>query len=124
MKVLQLIDSLAPGGAERMAVNLANASAWEGVESHLMATRRGGKLEQAVISSVSVVILEKQSTLDLSALARAVQYIRKHRITVLHAHTTSYFFATLLKIRNPKLHLIWHEHHGYREHMSVWNNKT
>lgn len=42
MKVLQLIDSLSVGGAERVAVNLANGLAEAGVQSYLCATRQEG----------------------------------------------------------------------------------
>jgi glycosyltransferase involved in cell wall biosynthesis len=124
MNVLQLIDSLAPGGAERMAVNLANALFQKGFRSHIMATRCGGSLEQMVIAPLSVVILKKGHTLDLRALSKAVAYIKSNGITIIHAHTTSYFFATLLKIKVPEVRLIWHEHHGFREQTTLWNNKV
>jgi glycosyltransferase involved in cell wall biosynthesis len=124
VKVLQLIDSLEPGGAERMAVNLANALFEQGCEPHLMATRCGGALEQTVNPSVPVVILNKKHTMDEGALKRAIRYVKNNAITIVHAHTTSYFFATLLKINVPNIRLIWHEHHGFREHTTVWNNKA
>ncbi len=46
MKVLQLIDTLDAGGAERMAVNIANAVNEEGITSYLCATRRGGSVRK------------------------------------------------------------------------------
>ncbi|GAO28524.1 hypothetical protein [Geofilum rubicundum] len=52
MQVLTLIDSLIAAGAERMAVNIANGLAAQGVDSHLCATRAGGPLEEFVEEQV------------------------------------------------------------------------
>ncbi len=114
MKVLQLIDSLHPGGAERMAVTIANALVSEKVGSYLCATREEGLLKQNLKIGVGYFYLKKKSALDIVALLRLRRKIRQHQITIVHAHTTSYFFATLLKISCPSLKLIWHEHQGDR----------
>lgn len=42
MRILQIIDSLAIGGAEKMAVNFANALVEEVEFSGLVATRKEG----------------------------------------------------------------------------------
>jgi len=52
MRVLQLIDTLDAGGAERMAVNLANASVNHAYTGYICATRRGGILESAIHQEV------------------------------------------------------------------------
>lgn len=46
MRILQLIDSLEAGGAERMAVTYANALVQEIAFSGLVATRKEGPLLQ------------------------------------------------------------------------------
>jgi hypothetical protein len=35
-----------------------------------------------------------------------------HKITILHAHTTSFFTAVCIKLLIPKLTIIWHNHTG------------
>ncbi|WP_415867149.1 hypothetical protein [Thalassobellus suaedae] len=40
---------------------------------------------------------------------------------MIHAHSTSYFLATIIKILNPKIVLIWHEHYGNRAQTSKFN---
>lgn len=114
MRVLQLIDSLNPGGAERMAVNIANALSRVGVESFMCATREEGKLKSELEEEVSYIFLRKLSSLDFSALSRMRRFIKKHEMTHIHTHTTSYFFAVLLKISLPKIIVVWHEHQGSR----------
>lgn len=114
MKVLQLIDSLHPGGAERMAVTIANALVSHNVASYLCTTREEGLLKQQLKAEVYYFHLKKNGALDMAALLRLRAFVLEHKITIIHAHTTSYFFATLLKISYPKLMLIWHEHQGNR----------
>jgi glycosyltransferase involved in cell wall biosynthesis len=113
MKVLQIIDSLEAGGAERMAVNIANVLAKEGHDSHLCVTRKEGLLQQAIAPEVAYLFLKKKGKLGISAVFKLNNYIREHQIEVIHAHSTSTFIAVLafLFLKNkPKL--IWHDHYG------------
>jgi len=120
IRVLQLIDSLAIGGAERMSVNLANALAEEGVESFLCATRRGGALKPMIAPAVRTCILHKRSSLDPKALYRLIRFIRKNGITVIHAHSSSFLTAILVKpFTGAKV--VWHDHNGERSNKSKMN---
>ncbi|MBP1841332.1 glycosyltransferase [Formosa algae] len=115
MRVLQLIDSLDAGGAERMAVNLANALTSSVERSYLCATRAEGLLKQGLVAEVGYLYLNRRSTLDLAALQRLVCFVQQEQIGIIHAHASSFFIATLLKLRVPKLRLIWHDHYGNSE---------
>lgn len=123
MKVLQLIDSLEAGGAERIAVTFANALAQQTDGSYLATTRREGALKATLQDKVGYRYLNKRHTLDLRALFLLRSWIKEEHITIVHAHTTSYFFATLLKISCPKIALIWHEHSGKRIFTKRQTNK-
>jgi glycosyltransferase involved in cell wall biosynthesis len=112
MKVLQIIDSLEAGGAERMAVNIANVLAKEGHDSHLCVTRKEGLLQKAIVPEVAY-LLKKKGKLGLSAVFKLNNYIRVHQIEVVHAHSTSAYIAVLALVflkNQPKL--IWHDHYG------------
>lgn len=124
MRVLQLIDSLEAGGAERMAIHYANALVPHVEESHLCVTRKEGILKESISPSVGYIYAAKKSTLDKNALKTVKKYIKEHNITIIHAHTTSYFFAVLLKLQSPNIKIIWHEHQGNRVHQSKKNNKV
>ena len=68
MKVLQIIDSLKAGGAERMAVNIANVLAKEGHDSHLCVTRKEGLLQQAIDPEVAYLFLNKKGKIGWRAI--------------------------------------------------------
>jgi glycosyltransferase involved in cell wall biosynthesis len=113
MKVLQIIDSLEAGGAERMAVNIAAVLQTYGHESHLCVTRREGLLKAAIDPEIGYLFLKKKGKLGISAVFKLNNYIRVHQIEVIHAHSTSAFIAVLAFVflkNKPKL--IWHDHYG------------
>ena len=95
MRIVQIIDSLEAGGAERMAVNYANGLA-EIIEfSGLISTRNEGNLLYNLNSSVNYLFLNKKSALDFSALYRLKKYCKLNKIEFVHAHSSSFFIAFL-----------------------------
>ena len=119
MRIIQIIDSLEAGGAERMAVNYANALA-DAIEfSGLIATRKEGTLFQHINPNVSYLFLNKKRQLDVTALFRLRAFAVKNKVTHVHAHSTSFFFAFLLKLICPSLFLIRHDHYGNNEFLAT-----
>lgn len=119
MRIVQVIDSLETGGAERMAVNYANALVGRIEFSGLVATRAEGKLRSQVDSRVGYLFLKKKHVLDFSAVGRLWRYCLDNKIDYIHAHSTSYFIALMVKIFLPKVHIIWHDHNGNSEFLEV-----
>ena len=118
MRILQVIDSLEAGGAERMAVNYANALAKEIQFSGLVATRKEGALLDQLSKNVSYLYLNKKNAIDLKSLFKLRKFVQKNKVEVIHAHSTSFFLAFLLKLSCPSLKLIWHDHYGNSEFLS------
>lgn len=118
MRIIQIIDSLEAGGAERMAVSYANALAEEISFSGLVATRKEGSLKGQLKGQVSYLFLNKKRSLDFKAVFRLRNYVLQHKVTVVHAHSTSFFLVFLLKLICPSLLLIWHDHYGDSEFLS------
>ncbi|WP_290846008.1 glycosyltransferase [Flavobacterium sp.] len=112
MRILQLIDSLDAGGAERVAVNFANSLVGKVAFSALATTRKEGVLKSEVASGVGYVFLEKSGKLGLKACRRLKRYCESEKITHIHAHGTSFFTALMVKLMASDIKLIWHNHNG------------
>lgn len=124
MRVLQLIDTLNPGGAERVAVSYANALSERQSASYLCTTRKEGELKQQLKPEVGYLFLRKRSTYDLWAVWRLVRFCKKHKIDIIHAHTSSYFTATLASFLLKDIGLIWHDHYGKSEQLHARPKKV
>lgn len=118
MRVLQVIDTLRPGGAERMAVNIANLLSKEVEMSFLCSTRAEGMLKEKLDEKVDYLFLNKKSSIDILAFFRFRSFIIRNRVDIIHAHSTSWFFPVLTKMTFPKLKLVWHDHYGESELVS------
>ena len=118
MRILQIIDSLDAGGAEQMAVSYANELVDKVPFTGIVATRREGSLVHQLDSRVSYLFLNKKNKLDFGALFRLRSFVLKNRVTHIHAHSSSFFLAFILKISLPCLKVIWHNHYGNSENLS------
>ena len=122
MRVLQIIDSLHAGGAERMAVNYANALVSKIEFSGIVVTREEGILQSHLHPKVFYGFLNKKRTLDFAAIYQLKKIVIDRKIDILHAHGTSFFTAFLLKIFYFKIKIVFHEHYGSRSNQSFFKN--
>jgi len=114
IRVLQLIDSLNQGGAERMAINIANLLHENNIVSTVCSTRSDGDLSKHLLPGVDLLLLNKKSFFDFRAIFILLKYVRTKEISIIHAHSSSIFWAVFAKLIKPKLKIIWHDHFGNR----------
>ena len=115
MRILQIIDSLEAGGAERMAVSYANALVDKIVFSGIVVTRNEGALSRILNKNAHYFFINKRKLIDVKALYKLKRIVFENQITHIHAHSSSFFTAFLLKIIHPNVILIWHDHYGNSE---------
>ncbi|MFD2939601.1 glycosyltransferase [Flavobacterium notoginsengisoli] len=124
MRIVQIIDSLEVGGAERMAVNYANSLAEKIEFSGLIATRNEGLLLEHINQKVTYLFLKKKHTIDLNAVLRLRNYLKKNKVKIIHAHSSSFFIAVLVKLITPGTDIVWHDHYGVSQDLSLRKNLT
>lgn len=124
MRIVQIIDSLDAGGAERMAVNYANILADKIEFSGLISTRKEGQLLNHINEKVSYFFLKKEKKIDFKAIFRLRKYLKKNKIDTIHAHSSSFFIAVLVKFTMPGIKIIWHDHYGSRAKESKKQNRV
>jgi glycosyltransferase involved in cell wall biosynthesis len=111
MRIIQVIDTLNIGGAERMCVNISNLLTSKSVENSIIVTRKLGPLSKQVDLDC-IDLISKKHGLDFVAFYRFFKIIKNRRPDVMHAHSTSIYWVVLLKILYPNLKLVWHDHEG------------
>jgi len=119
LHVMQMIDSLSIGGAERVSVNYANAiSEHDDCLSFHCATREEGLLKTFISNDVNSFFMRKESLFDVKAYIRLIKYIKENEITIIHAHSSSFFTATIAKIFTG-IKIVWHDHYGKSENVNA-----
>ncbi|OOG74593.1 glycosyltransferase family 4 protein [Algoriphagus sp. A40] len=111
-RIAQLIDTLDTGGAERMAVNLANEFSERSIPNVLLVSRHLGGLSTHIQVPHLVKLLNKNSTFDIQAFKRLLQNLDDFGAQILHAHGTSVYWGVAVKWFRPSIRLIWHDHLG------------
>ena len=122
MRVLQIIDSLDAGGAERMVINFANALCEKIEFSGIVVTRKEGILKRELSKNVAYFYLNKMTRIDFNSVKLLKKIIIQNKIDFIHAHGTSFFTVFLVKIIHFKIKIIYHEHYGNRASQSQFRN--
>ena len=118
MRIVQIVDSLEVGGAERMAINYANALSSKIIFSGLVVTRKEGNLKSKIEKDVNYLFLNKKKTIDWRAVLKLKAYCKENNVEILQPHSSSYFIAFLVKLIYPKIQIVWHDHNGLSEFLS------
>jgi glycosyltransferase involved in cell wall biosynthesis len=115
--VINYIDSLNLGGAETMAVNIANGIVNYNYESHLVCTREEGPLLLKVSPQCQVKCFGYKKTFHLKTISSLCKYILQNDVDIIHAHNHTIFLVAICKILlllayRKKVLVIWHDHSG------------
>jgi glycosyltransferase involved in cell wall biosynthesis len=110
--VLQVIDTLSVGGAERVAVNLANLLPRAHYTPYLCSTRADGPLADSIAPDVGRLRLERKWRFDPKAIWALSSFIKANQIKILHAHGTAVFIGLIASLLPPHPMVVWHVHFG------------
>jgi len=91
---------------------MANVLTTEVELSALVCTRESGALKSELSDQVLFYTANKTSVFDLKAFLRLRAFMKLNNINIIHAHSTSFFWGTLLKLTCSHVKLIWHDHYG------------
>jgi len=97
-----------------MCVNIANVLHENGYEVQVCASRKGGTLEKFILPGIKYHILKKRNSVDIFAFYRFVRIVKNERIDIIHAHSSSIFWAVMAKLFVRNLKVIWHDHLGLK----------
>lgn len=117
MAVLHIVDSLNAGGRERMAINITNALNDAGIETYLCISRTTGVLEKFILKE-RIFFMNRKCTFDIKAIYNLICFVKRNDIKVVHAHDSAYFLGLILKFTFGTK-LVWHDHFGLSENLSL-----
>jgi glycosyltransferase involved in cell wall biosynthesis len=128
-KVLQVLSSLGGGGAEKIAILIANELANESnnIHSYLLTLREYPKdYEYLIDKNVHFSTVKRQKLLDFKSLIKLRKFVKNNNIDVIQAHNKSIFFVMIASF-NLNVRVIWHDNFGqtntklYKRNKLIYN---
>lgn len=111
MRIIQIIDQLGAGGAERVCVNLVNLFARKGYNVKLIVLDQKGQLFQFIDENVEVVVLNKSKN-KLLAYKKIVAEVQVGEIIHVHMRQTHRFLQKAFLLFGKRKKVILHDHYG------------
>lgn len=114
-RVLIANDSLNVGGAERVAVDIANSLDPSRFDVRFLSTRVGGPLQAMIDDRIPVTILGRSATWDLAKLIGFANLVRAEGIDIVHSHGrgTLKFVALARALGLIDVRHVFHDHFGW-----------
>jgi len=111
---MHVIDSLAIGGAERMLVDIANATDPEMYTVSVCVTRNASDLASELKSHIPFTALHRKYSFDPRGFIRLRKYSRSQNVDLYHAHgrSTYSFLCAAQKLGFIDSPVILHDHFG------------
>lgn len=114
-RVMMITDSLAVGGAERVAVDTANTLDPDRYEVRLCSTRLDGPLRARIEDRIPVTVLNRAATWDVSKLLAFATEVRDSGIDIIHSHGRGSlkFVALTQALGLIDVKHVFHDHFGW-----------
>jgi hypothetical protein len=110
-----LLDTLAAGGAERVAVDLACRVDRTAYDPHVVATKRGGPLEEQLLAAgVPCTVLGRRRRTSVRPTLRALRLAQESDL--IHSHLFGNNVWGALLAQTTGVPLLAHEHNRARRH--------
>lgn len=112
MKILQIIDSLAVGGAERVMVDIANILDDNNYKNTVLAISASGAMRDKLNDEVEVIFLEMTSKFQIEKWFRLYKIISQYDVLHVHMRHNLKVVALTKAIFGFRQKIIFHDHFG------------
>jgi glycosyltransferase involved in cell wall biosynthesis len=114
LHLMHLIEALRVGGAQRVLVDLANATAADGQRVSVCLLDDRGALAAQLRPDIPVHVLGRRNGLDWQTLRRLAVLMRQQQVNLLHVHSRRSFLVAALAraLARLQLPILLHDHHG------------
>ncbi len=111
-KIVQIIDTLEPGGAERVLITIANILFSKGHQVAVITTLHEGKLANQLCKGITLKVLNRKSKWNLADMKKLIEWCQSFDIIHVHStHNLRYLFlASIIFGLHKKI--FFHHHFG------------
>jgi glycosyltransferase involved in cell wall biosynthesis len=121
-RIIQVVDTLNPGGAERVAVDLANGLSSAGYSVFFCVTRQTGPLRSELHEKVEFFDLRRRKSFH--GILRFRKYVVENEIGLVHAHGNSTALFCILALWGLKsVRIVHHDHNSLLDRRNIFIQK-
>lgn len=110
MKILQVIDKLDVGGAEKVFINLTNLLYKEGINVSVLIFINNGKLQGDLLPQINIIQSKRDSKFSLKTFFFIANELKKYDIIHVHMRHVYKYIKVISLVFNLKINIILHDH--------------
>lgn len=119
MKILQVIDRLEAGGAERLLISITHLLAGRNISVGVLLFNDGGALDKELDSRVEVHLLNRTNKFNLFTLYKAHSICKQYDIVHAHLRHVYAYIRMAQLLFGGKYKLLLHDHAAITSHAPV-----
>lgn len=112
LKILQVIDTLNVGGAERVFIDLTNLLYESGVSVSAMFLLKGGALQKELNRNIQKIEINRKKKFSFRSFLKTAKFIRQFHIIHCHFRHTYRYIKLIQRIFFIKTNIILQDHYG------------
>lgn len=112
LKVIQIIDTLELGGAERVLVTLSNILQSKGHTVKVLTILHNGPLQSQLLPGIEVECLHRKNKWNIATMYRLTQYCKGFDVVHVHSSFNLRYVFTAFKLFFVTKKIFFHEHFG------------
>lgn len=113
MKILQVIDNLYPGGAERVMVNLCNWLHAEGVQIEVaLIVGKGTELLNQLNPAIPVHFISRYNKFDINSAKKLANLLSRFELAHIHMRHNYRYVKIVALLYAKTIPLLFHDHYG------------
>lgn len=113
MRVLQFMDGLGIGGAERVAATISHVLTQHGIPNDVLRRYPIAGLEKSFPEGVNIYDLQATGKFDLKAMRKLADFAKDYDILHIHLRGSFLFYGVASKLfRIPSKKVVFHDHYG------------
>lgn len=112
IKILQVIDTLNVGGAERVFVDLTNLLFENGISVTALFLLKGGALQNELNPNIKIIEINRKNKFSFKTFLKTAKILRQFDIIHCHFRHVYRYIKLVQRIFFIKSHIILHDHFG------------
>lgn len=112
MKILQIIDTLNVGGAERVCIDISNLLHDKNIDVSVLTISKKGRLAKLLNKDLNLICINRAKKYSLKSALKIIKIIKDYDILHVHMRHTYRYIKIISVLFRVKCNIVFHDHYG------------